>query len=505
MSAGSGGAGGVAAVAGDDAAAAGVASGGAASDVRGSGAGGGSRAAELVVASNRGPFSLVAGADGSLTPRPGGGGLAPSLAAALGGMSATWVASALSDADRQGAAAGTIDSGQPGLSLRLVALDRDVLAAAYDVVANSVLWFVYHGLFDASRRPIFDGEWLRAWEGFRVYNRAFAETVADVAAPGAVVLVNDYHLPLVGAMLAVDRPDLATVHFSHTPFPSVEELAILPHAAARELMVGMAGFGACGFHSERWERAFRRCLAEAATAAPETFVAPLGPDLARLQQVAATPVCNDRLAALQERLGGRRLVLRSDRVELSKNLLRGLRAFDTVLAEHPESRGNIVHLIRAYASREGLPEYLAYRSEVEHLTDVVNERWSSPGYEPVILDVDDDFPATVAALRTYDVLLVNPLRDGMNLVAKEGPALNEHDGMLVLSEQAGAYDELGAEAFGVHAFDVSDTARALHEALSLSAPDRTARAGRLRELAVAHPPAEWLKALLAQARVPASR
>jgi trehalose 6-phosphate synthase len=415
------------------------------------------------------------------------------------------VASALSDADRQGAAAGTIDSGQPGLSLRLVAVDHDVLAAAYDVVANAVLWFVYHGLFDASRRPIFDGEWLRAWEGFRVYNRTFADAVAEVAAAGAVVLVNDYHLPLVGAMLAAERPDLATVHFSHTPFPSAEELAILPHAAAGELMTGMAGFGACGFHSARWERAFRRCAAEAGTAVPGTFVAPLGPDLARLQQVAATPECAARLASLQQRLGGRRLVLRSDRVELSKNILRGLRAFDMLLAEHAQWRGNVVHVIRAYASREGLPEYLAYRSELEHLTDVVNERWSAPGYEPVILDVDDDFPATVAALCSYDVLLVNPVRDGMNLVAKEGPALNEHDGMLVLSEQAGAYDELGAEAFGVHAFDVCDTARALHEALSSSGPARAARAGRLRELAVAHPPAEWLKALLSQARVPSGR
>jgi trehalose 6-phosphate synthase len=462
-------------------------------------------AAELVVASNRGPFSLVASPDGSLTPRPGGGGLAPSLVAALAGIPATWVAAALSDADRQGAASGTIDSGHPGLSLRLVAPDHDVLAAAYDVVANAVLWFVYHGLFDASRRPIFDGEWLRAWEGFRVYNRAFADSVAEVAAPDAVVLVNDYHLPLVGAMLAADRPDLATVHFSHTPFPSPEELAILPHAAAGELMTGMAGFGACGFHSARWEQAFRRCAAAAGTTVPDTFVAPLGPDLFRLRQVAGTPECAARFAALQQRLGGRLLVLRSDRVELSKNLLRGLRAFDLMLAEQAHWRGRVVHLIRAYASREGLPEYLAYRSELEHLTDVVNERWSAPGYEPVILDVDDDFGATVAALRSYDVLLVNPVRDGMNLVAKEGPALNERDGMLVLSEQAGAYDELGPEAFGVHAFDVSDTARALHEALSLSGPARTARASRLQELAVAHPPAEWLKALLGQARVPRAR
>ncbi|HKH89056.1 MAG TPA: trehalose-6-phosphate synthase [Acidimicrobiales bacterium] len=462
----------------------------------------GSRTAELVVASNRGPFSLVAAPDGSLQPRAGGGGLAPSLVAALSGTSgAVWVAAALSDADRQGAAAGPISSGQEGLSLRLVALEPEILDAAYDVVANATLWFVYHGLYDASRRPVFDGRWREAWVGFRAYNRAFADAVAEVAADGAVVLVNDYHLALVGSMLAAERPDLHTVHFSHTPFASPEELAMLPHRAAAELMEGMAGYGACGFHSVRWERAFERCVSAAGLEA-ETFCAPLGPDLGRLQEVAATPECAERLGALVELLAGRRLLLRSDRVELSKNLLRGMLAFDALLAEHTEWRGKVVHVVRAYPSREGLPEYLAYRSEVEHLAAVVNDRWSSLGYEPIVLAVDDDFPGTVAALRQYDVLLVNPVRDGMNLVAKEGPVLNERSGMLVLSEQAGAYDELQSEVFGVQPFDIFDTAEALHEALAIAGGDRQARAGRLRALAAAHPPAEWLDTVLSHAGPP---
>ncbi len=464
-----------------------------------------SGSAELVVVSNRGPFSLELGQDGSLTARPGGGGLAPSLVAALAGTSsATWVAAALSDGDRMGAPAGSIDSGQAGLSLRLVALEPEVLSLAYDVVANAVLWFVYHGLFDTTRRPVFDRRWLEAWEGFRVYNRAFGEAVCEVAAPGGVVLVNDYHLPLVGAMLAAERSDLRTVHFSHTPFAAPGELAVLPHGAATELMEGMAGFGACGFHSTRWERAFRRCVADAGARLPGTFVAPLGPDVARLEQAAISPACSERLASLQAQVGERRLVVRSDRLEPSKNLLRGLRAFDLLLEEHGRWRGSVIHLIRAYASRESLPEYLAYRSEVEHLAALVNERWSTRDYDPVIVDLGDDFASTVAALRAYDVLLVNPLRDGMNLVAKEGPALNARDGMLVLSEQAGAFDELGREAFAVHPFDICETADALHQALALEGVERSERAGRLRALAVAHPPAEWLEAVLSHAVAPAA-
>jgi len=469
---------------------------------RGAPGGGGSKAG-VVVVSNRGPFTLEATAGGTLRPHPGGGGLAPSLVAALNGThGAVWVAAAMSDGDRLGAKAGVVDSGQPGLSLRLVAFEPAVFAAAYDVIANATLWFVLHGLYDAARRPVFDKRWYEAWGAFRRYNEAFASATSEVAGEGAVVLVNDYHLPLVGALLARSRPDLRTVHFSHTPFASETELAMLPRAVARELMVGMAGFGACGFHSPRWEKAYLRCAEAAGVRPPLTFAEPLGADRGRLLEVAGSPACTDRLARLESALGGRRLILRSDRVELSKNLLRGLVAFNTLLAEHPEWRGQVVHLIRAYASRETLPEYLAYRSEVEHLAALVNERWGSPSYEPVLLEVEDDFASTVAALRRYDVLLVNPIRDGMNLVAKEGPTLNETSGMLVLSEQAGAYDELGGAAFGVNPFDVCETAEALHAALSAGSGVRSARAAELKSLAAVNPPAEWLEKLLAHARTP---
>ena len=393
----------------------------------------------------------------------------------------------LSEADRRGAAEAEIagvalETGQRGLSLRLVRFEPEVLGAAYDVIANATLWFVLHGLFDIARRPVFDRVWFEAWRRFREYNESFAAATAEVAADGAVVLVNDYHLDLVGGFLARERPDLKTVHFSHTPFSTPEELAMLPPAVSRELVGGMAGFGACGFHSRRWEERFRRCCEAAGVIKPATFHMPLGADEGRLLQVASTPECAERLGELEELVGNRALLLRNDRVELSKNILRGLRAFDALLEEHAELRGRVVHVVRSYTSREGLPEYLAYRSEIELLAGLVNERWAGRcgGRDPVELDVGDDFPSTVAALRRYDVLLVNPLRDGMNLVAKEGPLLNERSGTLVLSTEAGAYDELGDVAFGVHPFDVVDTADKLHAALSLEGDEKAARAAELR-------------------------
>jgi trehalose 6-phosphate synthase len=459
---------------------------------------------QLVVAANRGPFTLAESEDGSVTAGPTAGGLAPSLAAALsaGGEEAVWVATARGELERRVAAAGGLETGDGSASLRFVDVGEAIYRAAYDVVANSTLWFLLHGLFDLSRRPLFDRRFREAWQSFREFNAAFAERICEESAQHARVLVNDYHLPLVGRLLAEKRPDLKTVHFTHTPFPTPAELGVLPRDVAQELLAGLAGFGACGFHTARWERAFAECAGAVLGGAPPAFNAPLGADRPRLEEVAGSPDCTDRLEQLRQRVADRLVIVRSDRIELSKNLLRGLLAFDALLEERADLRGRCCLVARAYSSREGLAEYLAYRSEFEHLAAVLNERWAARcgGEDPVILDIGDDFAGTVAALRHYDVLLVNPLRDGMNLVAKEGPLVNERDGVLVLSEEAGAYEELGGAALGVNPVDVTGTAAALGRALDMAADERARRAGELRRAAAAHSPADWLSAVLSAAR-----
>lgn len=471
---------------------------------------------ELVVASNRGPFSLSETADGSLVMNHAGGGLAPSLASALSAgrpesapaagtpADVVWVAAPMNDVERRVAGEGALETELPGVKLRLVDIDQSTYGAAYDVVANSTLWFCFHGLFDIPRRPIFDAAWREAWEEFRRYNAAFAEQVCEEAAEGGRVLVNDYHLPLAGKLIAEERPDLATVHFTHTPFASPGELDVLPRDTRRELVEGMVGYGACGFHTHRWEQRFRQAADSfGGGSAPATFAAGLGADSARLREVASGEECQERMRRLEDVVGDRIMLLRSDRIELSKNLLRGFLAFDSLLEERKELRGRVCFVARGYASREGLPEYLAYRSEVEHIVGVLNERWAPAcgGADPILLDLEDDFPSTVAALRRYDVLVVNPIRDGMNLVAKEGPVLNERDGLLVLSEEAGAYEELAGACLGVQPFDVTDTAAAISRAIDMPADERSRRSAELCGRSAANPPAVWLEQVLAAARV----
>ncbi len=205
------------------------------------------------------------------------------------------------------------------------------------------------------------------------------------------------------------------------------------------------------------------------------------------------------MAEIEESVGDRLVVARVDRIELSKNLLRGFQAFDLLLERRPEWRERVVFLASVYPSRTGVPAYIEYQQDVEALVEEINERWAAPGWTPIVYDTRDDYPRSVAVLRRADVLLVNPIRDGLNLVAKEGAIVNERDAVLCLSREAGVWDEVGEAALDVPPFDVAGTADALERALLMPADERAARATRLRELSTARSPADWLADQLAAA------
>ncbi len=461
--------------------------------------------ADTVLVSNRGPlaFHLV---DGRPVAGTSAGGLAGSMRPLVVGSGAIWVASALGQADRAAAEAGLMSD--EGIHIELVEAEPEIYNLAYNVVSNAMLWFCHHHLFDAARRPRADLRWLEAWEAYRRFNQLFAERVAKVAPEGGRVLVQDYHLALMGSDLARLRPDLRTTHFTHTPFADPSVLRMLPTSVGDELLASMAGFGACGFHTGRWAAAYR-ANQEMAGAAPHpggpewpTFVSPLSTDPDLLAASTAEPAVARALARIEERIGGsdRQVIVRVDRMELSKNLLRGFWAFDELLEQQPHRRERVVFVALAYPTRQGLPEYLAYQNEVESTVERINRQWGTPSWTPIVLEVDDDYPRSLAALTRYDVLLVNPVRDGLNLVAKEGPLINSRNGVLALSREAGAFDELSSAVLEVNPFDVSGTAAVLAEALDMDPGRRAANADRLQRIITAHHPADWLQAQLDRAR-----
>ncbi|HVM15243.1 MAG TPA: trehalose-6-phosphate synthase, partial [Egibacteraceae bacterium] len=361
-------------------------------------------AAPVLVVSNRGPISFSFGDDGELVAKRGGGGLVSSLGPLVREIGATWMAAAATDADVKAARAGVIDAA--GYRFRSLAIDRAAYQMAYDVVTNSTLWFLHHGLFDLTRRPRLDRRWREAWDAYRGVNHAFAQAVIDEAPEGAIVLVQDYHLALVGTWLAQKRRDLRAVHFSHIPFCEPGALRVLPSDVAEELLVGMGSHASCGFHSRRWAANFEACCDEVLGFTPATFVAPLSPHYDDIAARAAEDDCVREQAWIDDVKGDRALIARVDRIEPSKNLLRGFWAFDDLLRTRTEWRGRVVFVALVSPSREGLPEYLAYRQEVEAVARVVNDRWATPGWTPIVLDTSDNFPRSIAALTRYDVLLV---------------------------------------------------------------------------------------------------
>jgi len=167
-------------------------------------------------------------------------------------------------------------------------------------------------------------------------------------------------------------------------------------------------------------------------------------------------------------------------------------AFEELLHARPEWHDRVVHLALVYPSRQGLADYLAYGAEVVSTAERINQAWGTPTWTPIILHVEDDRPRSLAALTMSDVLLVNPVRDGLNLVAKEGPLLNAADGVLVLSHEAGAWEELATSAVGVNPFDVSGTADALHRALTMDPAERARRAADLRAMVNGRTAADWM-------------
>jgi trehalose 6-phosphate synthase len=493
----------------------------------------------VLVASNRGPVSFSRGDDGRLSVKRGGGGVVSGLSSVASHSDLLWVCAALTDGDRVAARTAPdgmfgLDGSPGGSAVRMLDIPAATFNRAYNTVANSVLWFVHHMLYDTPNQPQFGLAFRRDWDAYREYNMAFARALAAASdgspatpdgaattssrrsapassAPDVRAVIQDYHLTLAPRMLAALRPGFKIAHFSHTPWAPVEYFRLLPDAVAAEVLDGILGADHAGFLCQRWADAFVDCCERVVGASVDAErrqvsyrghvtgigVHPLGVDGPDLTGRAAGQDVESRMAALAEMVGDRKLIVRVDRSELSKNIVRGLVAYRELLLSHPEWHGKVMMLALAYPSRHDLPEYREYAASVQRLAARIEDEFGTPDWTPMVLSTSDDYPRSLAGYRLADVLLVNPVRDGMNLVAKEGPILSDRGCALVLSREAGAADELGEHALLVNPFDISDTAEALHQALIMPVEERARRCRSLAAAGSAFPPADWLASQLA--------
>ena len=470
-----------------------------------------SRRRRLVVVSNRGPLGYRQGADGSLETLRGAGGLVTALRPLVDSHEITWVASAMGDAERRLAAEGPrVERSAAGtaFTLRLVAHEPEAYRQYYGVIANPVLWFVQHGLWDLKRNP--DADLELPWrDGYVAVNTTFAAAAVEELdrAPGASLFVHDYHLYLVPQLVRAARPDARIAHFVHIPWVGPDAWAALPPAIGRAVHAGLLACDSVGFHTERWRAAFvdacEKLLGRGADAERLSHANPIAVDAQEFDALAASEAVRLRRDALRADRP-EILVLRVDRTDPSKNAVRGFEAFGRLLERAPELRGRAGLIALLDPSRQEIPEYVDYRQATERAAAEVNRRFARPGWSPVRIDVRDDFPASVAAYLEYDVLLVNPVMDGLNLVAKEAPLVNARDGTLVLSRTAGAYEELSAWVVPVDPLDVDGQAKALQRAIELRPEARRALLADLRAHVRQHDLEAWASRELAEldARAP---
>jgi trehalose 6-phosphate synthase len=450
--------------------------------------------------------------------RRGGGGVVTALGGLLAHHDVTWVASAMTEEDRAVAAerdGSFAEETTDGASyrLRLVAHDPAAYDRFYNVLANPTLWFLHHYMWGLGSAPDFGPELHEAWNaGYVPVNEALAAAALEELErePDAAVLFHDYHLYLAPRLVREARPDVVTSHFLHIPWPEPDYWHALPPALRVAVHEGLLANDVVGFHTERWRRAFllsaerllgARADREAGTVelhghTTRVVAHPISVDATEFERLREDPAVLEREAALVARRP-ELLVLRVDRTDPSKNIVRGFHAFGLLLERHPELHGRVGMVALLAPSRQDIREYAEYVDAVEVAAREVNDRFGRDDWRPVELDVADDFLRSVAGYKQFDVLLANPVFDGLNLVAKEAFLVNEHDGVLVLSENAGAHEELGEWALTVNPIDISGQADSLYAALMLDPAERRRRADAIRDHVRTHDIREWVDAQLA--------
>jgi trehalose 6-phosphate synthase len=428
--------------------------------------------------------------EGRRIERRGGGGLVTALRGLLEHHDVTWIASATTEEDRVVA----VESGGRG-EVVLVAHDPVAYDRYYNVIANPLLWFIQHELWGLALRPNIDRFVHEAWdEGYVAVNRAFADAVVACLddKPDALVFFHDYQLYLAPRMVRDARPDAALAHFVHIPWPA--DWSVLPPEMRDAIHDGLLANDVVAFHTERWARNFRADCGDLGYT--QVTHHPISIDVEEFDELRESEAVRERERVLEAERP-ERLVVRVDRTDPSKNIVRGFTAFGLFLEEHPEWHRRVSMLALLDPSRQKVPEYVEYLAAVEREAAAVNERFGSDGWLPVDLRVADDFARSVAAYKQFDVLLVNAVYDGMNLVAKEAPLVNGRAGVLVLSENAGAHEELGEWALTVNPFDVAGQADAIHRALTMDEAERRRRSEAIQAQVRANDVRAWISGLLA--------
>jgi trehalose 6-phosphate synthase len=479
-------------------------------------------ARRLILASNRGPIEYHFAENGELRSRRGSGGVVTALSSLSRYVEIDWIASAMGRGDREMAqrAEGKrfkAPLDDDNLYLRFLVFSRNTYHKYYSVICNPLLWFLQHYMWNSPSTPNIDIVTHDAWDnGYVPVNQAFAkaiveEAMSSKAAP--IVILNDYHLYLASAYVRRQLPDVVIQHFIHIPWPSQSYWQLLPSSMRQAIFQGLCAADIVGLQTVRDVYNFLRCCESSVDKVKVDYEQHTVNIEGRLIQVKAYPISIDttglknlvsstRLKEYEAKLRplcGEQTIIRVDRAEPSKNITRGFKAFDKLLERYPEFRGKVRFIAFLVPTRSHLRPYQRYMQQVTELIETINSKYATEEWYPIDFFYENNYVQAIAGMRLYDALLVNAVIDGMNLVAKEGPTVNNHDGVLILSETVGACEQLGQHALTVAPADLEGTMQALYTALTMPPDERKKRATALRKSIEAEDITDWLLHLLGDA------
>ena len=456
----------------------------------------------LILVSNRGPVEHQMSGDGWPEARRGSGSVVTAFNSLAQKFEFTWVASAMGEGDRVVSENGQgphIKSPLPGheINLRYVVTPRRVYHKYYNILCNPLLWFLQHYMWNPPYNPNVDAAVHDAWEsGYIPVNQAFANAViseAQALEQAPIVIGHDYHLYLMPEFVRKEVPEAVIQHFVHIPWPTPQYWHMIPDYIIRRICESLCTTDLLGFQTIGDVRCFLDTVEEfvpdvtvdrtSHTVArngrtTSVKVYPISINVEEVQRIANTPRALDYENRLSADTGDVTIV-RIDRAEPNKNIVRGFRAYELMLTRYPELKGKVKFLAFLVPSRTHIRQYQRYMDEIQQVIQQINNNHGTDDWQPIVPFIENNYTQAIAGMKLYDVLLVNTIIEGMNLVAKEGPVVNKRDGVLVLSHSSGVYQQLSDGAISVSPTDIEGTMEALHQAITMSAEDRKARAARM--------------------------
>jgi trehalose 6-phosphate synthase len=457
----------------------------------------------VLTVSNREPYAVSLGDDGELSFTERAGGLVTALIPVMRSCRGVWIAW---DPEGQGRRTEVPTEG-PSFTMHQVPLSADDVELYYQGFSNRALWPLCHYFVD---RCHFDEH---QWLSYQDVNQRFAEAVIEEESDDDLIWVHDYHFCLLPRMIRErSRRTNPIAFFHHIPFPAEQVFRILPWR--REVLLGMLGCDLVGFHTETYVRNFLDACAGVLGAdvdrgsgrvrwenrSIEVRAYPIGIDTSEFISIAEGPRCEERFPKLRDNVGAEKIILGVDRLDYSKGILQRLYAIERLFEKYEHFRGKVTFIQIAVPSRTEVKEYERLKRSVDETVGRVNGRFSDSGWAPVIY-IYRGLPREqlVAYYRASDIALITPLRDGMNLVAKEFVACHvEDDGVLVLSEFAGAASELHS-ALLVNPYSIPDMAVALEWALTMAPEERQRRMKTMRERVIRYDIRAWLHSMIEDA------